>query len=237
MALPKSIQRAIAARKKSRMKTVGRKEPVRVRYSEARDAYYVPIKERSTKGKKAASKYDRMACSAGATAALLRGYGVSLQKTCGPRRMGASRSHRLLALWKAMMAGNVSSARAYAKSNPKGKREDGDLAFVYSPNPEKGKSIEWGVIEPATGSVLMTGTASNPESAYKAAHRKSREALERGAKRNPDDGPWAPPFDLSPSGKVKQARPKRNTGKKKNPGKKAKKNPGKKALRDLMRGT
>lgn len=251
MALPKSIQQALAARRKTRQKVA-----TKWRYSAARDALYVPIKHRSRKGKLAASKYDRMACSAGATAAMMRGFAASPRMTCGPRGMGMTRSHRLLGYWKGILAGNTGSLRAYLK-NP----ADGDLVYVYQKNPEKGKAVEWALIEPKTESVLLTGTASNPEAGYKAAHKKAAEVMKKGAEINPsvakregffrapyimDEGPLDKPVVgaeyVRPTTVVRTGKknPKGKRAPKKNAGRRPKKNPKKAdraALRKALKGT
>lgn len=172
----KSFAAALRAAKKE-SPTV-RAGGVGLRYSEARDAYYMPIRQRSKKGKMAASKYDLMACSSGATAAMARGFAASPRMSCGPKGMGMSRSHRLLGFWRGIMRMKPGSLSAWKKNPP-----DGDVAYVYQPNPDKGKAIEWGLIEPRTETVLLTGTASTPEAGYAAAHKKARSVV---LKANPE---------------------------------------------------
>ncbi len=216
-----------AARKPSRSSGVG------LRYSEARDAYYMPIRQRTKKGKMAASKYDLMACSSGATAAMARGFAASPRMSCGPKGMGMSRSHRLLGFWRGIMRMKPGSLSAWKKNPP-----DGDVAYVYQANPEKGKAIEWGLIEPRTETVLITGTASTPEAGYAAAHKKARSVM---LKANPEmkaSGERVGSYkkthvEMKSSGEWVQPR---RGGKKKPTAKKISRK-GSDALRRAMRGT
>lgn len=239
-ALPKKKTFAQAL-KAVRASTKGKEAPARWRWSEARGGYYAPIRGRSAKGKLAASKYDVMSCSAGATAAMLQGFAASPRMSCGPKGMGTIRSHRLLGYWRGITLGSRGSLGAW-KKNP----ADGDLAFVYQPNPG-GKGIEWGLIEPRSETVLLTGTAGSPEAGYKAAHKKARQAVAKGAKGNPEmraSGEWVDPYAGTHaemrSGKewVDVPRGGRRGGKKGSKKKAKRKNPdAKKVLRNAMKGT
>jgi hypothetical protein len=236
-ALPKKKSFAQAL-KAVRATTRGAEAPARWRWSEARGGYYAPIRGRSRKGKLAASKYDVMSCSAGATAAMIRGFAASPRLSCGPKGMGTIRSHRLLGYWKGITMGSVGSLSGY-KKNP----ADGDLAFVYQPNPG-GEGVEWGLIEPRSNTVLLTGTAASPESAYKAAHKRARAAMAKGNPEMRSSGEFVDPFaashsEMRSSGEWADVpRGGRRGGAKKNTGKK-KKNPdaARAALRNAMKGT
>jgi hypothetical protein len=243
MAKPKKKKTFAQALKAARKSRTADKAPARFRWSEARQGYYQPIRDRSAKGKRAASKYDVVACSSGATAAMARGFAASPRASCGPKGMGMIRSHRLLGTWKGVTMGTPGSLTRF-KKNPK---KDGDLAYVWNENPEKGGKIEWGLIEPRSGEVLITGTANTPEAGYKAAHRKANEAMKRGAKMNPGEREaWLAPYaatDVEMKSGTEWTQVPR--GGKKNTGKAAKKNTGKRknpeaarrALRNAMRGT
>lgn len=69
----------------------------RLRWSAARGVYYVPIKDRTPKQKRRASKAEVAACSAGIGAAIARGDIASVKRSCGPRGVGSSRAHAQLA--------------------------------------------------------------------------------------------------------------------------------------------
>lgn len=135
----------------------------RWRFSEARDKFYIPMKYRTKASQQRSTKYDKMACAAGATA---RGY--SARTSCGipARKWGTSRAHELLALWR------HGSMRKFRK-NP---AHPASLDLVWRPNKGNGKqAIEWGLIDPHQQAVVKTGTASNPGSAVKAAHNAARK--------------------------------------------------------------
>jgi len=166
-----SFAKALAAVRKEGRGVAGGQ--ARIRWSEARGAYYVPIRSRSAKGKMGASKYDLTSCSAGANAAMARGYAASPRMSCGPKGMGDKRSHALLGYWKGIVMGTPGSLTRFTK-NPS------ELAYVWVPNPGAKSQIQWGLIDPHTESVLLSGTASNPDAGYKAAHKKSREMISSG---------------------------------------------------------
>jgi len=233
----KTFAQALAAARKSR---TADKAPARFRWSEARQGYYQPIRDRSAKGKRAASRYDLVACSSGATAAMARGFAASPRLSCGPHGIGMTRSHRLLGYWKGVTMGTPGSLSRFkkAKMNPE---KDGDVMYLWGENPSGKGKIEWGLVEPSSGEILITGTANTPEAGYKAAHRKANEAMSKGAKMNPGEREtWVAPYaadDVEMKSSKEWTQVPRG-GKKKNAGKKAK-NPeaGRRALRNAMRGT
>ena len=160
----KTFAQAIAAvRREGR----GTKRGIGLRWSEARGSFYLPIKQRSPAGKKAASRYDVATCSAGSTAQMGTGPWRASQGTCGPKAMGASRSHELLGYWRGVLSGKSGSLGRFQR-NP-----GPNLAYVYMPNPH-GSGCQWGLIEPRAGKLLASGTAASPESGYKAAHKKAK---------------------------------------------------------------
>lgn len=238
----KTFSQALAAARKSR---TADKAPARFRWSEARQGYYQPIRDRSRKGKMAASKYDVMACSSGAIAAMFRGFAASPRMSCGPKGMGPgsrglpSRPHRLLGYWKGITMGTPGALTRF-KKNPA--EDDATVAYVFQENPDKGGKIEWALIDPRSESVLLTGTSATPEAGYKAAHKKANAAIHKGAKLNPGSREaWLAPYGASDvemkSSKEWTQVPrggKKNAGKK-NPKKNAE--AGRRALRNAMRGT
>ncbi len=212
----KTFAQAIAAvRREGR----GTKHGIGLRWSEARGSFYLPIKKRSPAGKKAASRYDVATCSAGSTAQMGTGPWRASRGTCGPKAMGASRSHELLGYWRGVLSGKSGSLGRFQR-NP-----GPNLAYVYMPNPRTGGKIQWGLIEPRAGKLLASGVSASPESGYKAAHAKAAGMV--GGYKGRD-------VEMKSDGEWTQV-PKKNKHKKK-----AKKNPGKAgaaAMRAAMRGT
>lgn len=143
---------------------------------------YIPMGDRTPGSQKRATAIQKAACSAGAWAALSRGYDVSPRKSCGPKTtLGDSRSHRMLALWRhGSMTEFSRAARGRKKKKVKKRRKNpgkpGTVDFVWQPNKGSGSApIEFGVVEPRSETVLKTGTAKNPESAHKAAQKVGRD--------------------------------------------------------------
>lgn len=152
-----------------------------------------------------------------------RNFVASPRLSCGPRGMGDTRSHALLGYWKGVTQGTPGSLSRF-KKNP------AELAYVWVPNP--GKGVQWGLIDPHTDSVLLSGTASNPQAGYKAAHKKAREMISHGEwteRYAPSD------VELRASGEWTQV-PRGGKRKAKKPAKKKAKK-GSTALRKAMRGT
>lgn len=142
---------------------------------------YIPLKERTTASQKRATKIQRAACSAGAWAALSRGFSVRPKKTCGPRGFGDSRSHRLLALWR---HGDMTKfAQEGKKKRRKNPGKPGTVDLVWQPNEGGGKgTTEWAAVEPRSETVLRCGTAKNPQAAKAAAEKIGREFVSNPAK-------------------------------------------------------
>jgi hypothetical protein len=165
-------------------KKLPKKPRVSRRFSDARDAYYVPLGKRTKKGKERATRYERMSCSAGALAASGRpGYATTgPRQSCGPTtRRGAKRpvgirdprAHRLLALWRWCIQGKTDSCvKFFRRKNPGRMPDPTRVDLVYAENVGPGKNLlEWAAVQPHAGVVLKTGTAANPEAAAKAAQR------------------------------------------------------------------
>jgi hypothetical protein len=143
---------------------------VPVRWSAARGAFYVPMKHRTGAAQRAATRYDAVACSAGAMAAMLRGYRATPKGSCGPRGMFDPRAHRLLAYWRHASMGEF-------------RRNPGCPCVVWQPNPEpKGGRVEWALID-AKGRVLTHGTVSAPQQAVDMAMRRLGKYLNKRKKR------------------------------------------------------
>jgi hypothetical protein len=210
--LPKTVRQAIERKRRQ-----GKRDEKHVwRFSEARNAYYVPLRYQSREEKARADKYDIAMCSAGANAQMAALADASPRASCGSRGMGATRSQRLRNYWGQMLRGVPGALRKF-KENPANVIEDGNLVYVWRRNPESGKPTEWGVIEPRSSNVLITGTSDSPESGLRAAHQKAHEAMVGG-------------------GTVKPRATKKTSSRGGRGGKQGQKNPSA-ALRNLMRGT
>ena len=167
--IPRKVTKAVGQRY-GRYTSIGDADYTHMRFSKARNARYVPLKNRPKHGRRA-NKYERMACSAGAWAAFDRGYNVRPKATCGPRTMGSSRAHKLLGYWRGILNGNAESVEKFMM-NPR-YPDVPNAAFVY--DTRKDGKVDWALIDPLTDDVLTDGTSKNMQAALKSAHSKLRK--------------------------------------------------------------